>query len=241
MATVTIETVCTTCAGNGQVRVGWDRKVVVCPGVKARALLSTPTPASAWSTYSTTTGPTRPPARKPMNLQRQRILSEIAANWAFVAALAFLVAMSRISCAVPEAFGKGDSHETDTAVVAGLAVVRVVSPLGQSSQEGQSPGRTARVFRVTAYCPCSICCGKYADGITASGRPVTHNGGRFVAAPKSMKFGTMLSIPGYNGSRPVPVLDRGGKIGEGRLDVFFDSHDEALQWGVQHLKVMARQ
>ncbi|NIU84285.1 MAG: hypothetical protein GWN64_12635, partial [Candidatus Thorarchaeota archaeon] len=27
-------------------------------------------------------------------------------------------------------------------------------------------------MRVTAYCPCSKCCGKYADGITASGHKI---------------------------------------------------------------------
>src|SRR4051812_3298311 len=41
--------------------------------------------------------------------------------------------------------------------------------------------RTVRM-EVTAYCPCPICCGEGAHGITASGKLVSHNGGRFVAA-----------------------------------------------------------
>jgi len=92
---------------------------------------------------------------------------------------------------------------------------------------------------VTAYCPCEICCGKYADGITASGLPVTANGGRFVAAPKEYPFGALITIPGYpaKSPAPVPVLDRGGAITGDRLDVYFPTHAEALAWGVRQLDV----
>jgi len=56
----------------------------------------------------------------------------------------------------------------------------------------------------------------------------------FVAAPKGFEFGTMLDIPGYG---TVPVLDRGGAIKGNRLDVFFATHQEALNWGVKILTV----
>ena len=95
----------------------------------------------------------------------------------------------------------------------------------------------AEVVRVTAYCPCRICCGKWADGITASGQPVTANGGKFVAAPRGVPFGTMVVVPGYSGGRAVPVLDRGGAIKGKRLDVFYPTHKEALRWGVRYLVV----
>jgi 3D (Asp-Asp-Asp) domain-containing protein len=49
-----------------------------------------------------------------------------------------------------------------------------------------------------------------------------------------------MIVPGYNNSRPVEVLDRGGAIRGNRLDVFFDSHWEARQWGVKHLPVKVR-
>jgi 3D (Asp-Asp-Asp) domain-containing protein len=89
---------------------------------------------------------------------------------------------------------------------------------------------------VTAYCPCAKCCGENAAGITASGKRVSYNGGRFVAADASLAFGTKLLIPGYaNGS--VEVLDRGGAIRGNRIDVFFPTHQQALQWGRQTLEV----
>ena len=96
------------------------------------------------------------------------------------------------------------------------------------------PAPLGRRMRVTAYCPCEICCGEWSDGYTASGRPVAANGGRFCAAPPDIPFGTMIDIPGYG---CVPVLDRGGAIQADRLDVFFATHARAVQWGVQYLIV----
>lgn len=90
--------------------------------------------------------------------------------------------------------------------------------------------------KVTAYCPCEKCCGRFADGITANGHKIKP-GDRFVAAPKKVPFWTMLVVPGYNDGEPVPVLDRGGAIKEGCIDVFFHTHEEALEWGVKWLRV----
>ena len=83
---------------------------------------------------------------------------------------------------------------------------------------------------VTAYCPCLKCCGK-SDGITASGKNVRFNGGKFLAADTSIHpFGTKMVVPGY-WSKTVEVIDKGGKIKGNRLDVFFDSHEKARNWG----------
>jgi len=91
---------------------------------------------------------------------------------------------------------------------------------------------TIKRFRVTAYCPCKICCGK-TDGITASGHKI-RPGDRFAAADRTIPFGTILDIPGYG---KVPVLDRGGVIRGDSLDVFFDTHRQALNWGIKYLDV----
>jgi 3D (Asp-Asp-Asp) domain-containing protein len=96
-----------------------------------------------------------------------------------------------------------------------------------------------RIIRmeVTAYCPCPRCCGENAQGITASGHDVSYNNSHFVAADTEvLPFGTKLVIPGYTGA-PVEVIDRGGAIKGNKLDVFFPTHEEALQWGRQFLDV----
>jgi 3D (Asp-Asp-Asp) domain-containing protein len=92
-------------------------------------------------------------------------------------------------------------------------------------------------MEVTAYCPCTKCCGPNAQGITASGKLVSHNEGRFVAADRKFAFGTKLIIPGYAGGTTVEVLDRGGAIKGNKLDVYYPTHAEALKWGRQKLTV----
>ena len=96
----------------------------------------------------------------------------------------------------------------------------------------------AKTIKVTAYRPCEKCCGKWADGQTASGYWI-QLGDRFVAAPKHIPFGTMFIVPGYNNDEPVEVKDRGGAITVSRLDVYFDTHQEALNWGVKYLAIRA--
>jgi len=95
-----------------------------------------------------------------------------------------------------------------------------------------------RTMKTTAYSPDEKSCGKWADGITASGKSVWMNGGRLVAADKAIPHGTILTIPGYNGGKPVQVWDRGGAIKGNRLDLLYPTHEIALQWGVQDLPVV---
>ena len=91
---------------------------------------------------------------------------------------------------------------------------------------------------VTAYCGCPKCCGPNARGLTASGRSISYNGGRFVAADtKIFKFDTQLVIPGYAGGEPVEVIDRGGAIKGYHIDVFFPTHEEAKAWGKRWMEV----
>lgn len=104
-------------------------------------------------------------------------------------------------------------------------------------------GRPLRAVReltmkVTAYSPDARSCGKWADGNTASGYSVWTNGMKLVAADTDLlPFHSIVSIPGYHGGRPVPVLDRGGVIKGNRLDVLYPTHERALEWGVQDLTV----
>lgn len=86
-------------------------------------------------------------------------------------------------------------------------------------------------FKVTAYCPCSKCCGSSANGITASGTRAT--AGRTVAASSQFPLGTKLKI---NGNIYV-VEDRGGAIQGNKIDIYMNNHSQALAWGVKYLQV----
>ena len=104
-----------------------------------------------------------------------------------------------------------------------------------SEKPKKSEWKTVRM-RVTSYCPCKKCCGKLAEGITASGHKISW-GNRFVAAPKNIPFGSEIIIPGYNNGKAVKVLDRGRVIKGNRLDVFYNTHHTAGDWGTKYLDV----
>lgn len=91
-------------------------------------------------------------------------------------------------------------------------------------------------YTVTAYCPCPKCCGQLANGRTADGTRLRRDS-RVIAAPPEIPFGTVLSVPSYGEAR---VADRGQAIVGRKLDVFFWTHDEAMDWGVRQAKVWRR-
>ena len=87
-------------------------------------------------------------------------------------------------------------------------------------------------FKLTAYCPCEKCCGEWADGITYTGTRATE--GRTVAVdPSVIPLGSTVRINGHD----YIAEDIGGAIKENRVDVFFDTHQAALQFGVQYADV----
>jgi 3D (Asp-Asp-Asp) domain-containing protein len=98
--------------------------------------------------------------------------------------------------------------------------------------------KTVRM-RVTGYCTCPRCCGKFSDGLTADLHKI-RKGDAFVAADKRIPFGTEMIIPGYNHDRPVEVKDRGRLIKGNRLDVFFNDHKIAKKWGTRYLDVLVK-
>ena len=84
---------------------------------------------------------------------------------------------------------------------------------------------------VSAYCACVKCCGK-TNGITASGAKATAN--HTIAAPSTYKFGTKIEIAGMG---IYTVEDRGGAITGNKLDIYFNTHQEALKFGRRQLQI----
>ena len=107
---------------------------------------------------------------------------------------------------------------------------------------------------VTGYCNCGDCCGwrfswlgfgppvytygplkgqRKEIGVTARGTQA--HLGTVAADPKVYPFGTRLLIPGYGTG---VVEDVGGAIKGKHIDVWFPSHQTALNWGRRNLKVV---
>ncbi|AJA41414.1 hypothetical protein AXJ14_gp095 [Geobacillus virus E3] len=90
---------------------------------------------------------------------------------------------------------------------------------------------------VTAYSPYEESTGKSPDDpdfkVTASGTIATQ--GRTIAMDKRFPFGTLVKIEGFDNI--FVVQDRGGKIKGNRVDVYFDSVEEAIKFGKQKRKI----
>lgn len=82
-------------------------------------------------------------------------------------------------------------------------------------------------FKITYYCNCSKCCGKWAGGATASGTsPVA---GRTIAVdPSVIPLGSEVIIDGHL----YTAEDTGSSIVGNRIDMYMDSHEAALDAGV---------
>ena len=86
----------------------------------------------------------------------------------------------------------------------------------------------------TGYCPCEICCSPYADGLTYTGDKAGR--GCIAIDPKAriLKMGQKVYVEGYGYG---VCNDIGGAIKGWEVDLCFDTHEEALEWGRKLVKV----
>lgn len=93
------------------------------------------------------------------------------------------------------------------------------------------------IYEVTAYTNDYKSTGKRPGdrsyGITASGTRTVE--GTTLACPRSMPLGSTVYIPYFD--RTFTCLDRGGRITDGKLDVYVRSETEAERFGRRKLPV----
>lgn len=98
-------------------------------------------------------------------------------------------------------------------------------------------------FKLTAYCSCKICCNEYAYN-----RPIDKNGNEIVygAIGEELKEGYSIAVdPSVIEYRTEVIIDGkvykaqdcGGAIKGNRIDVYFENHTDALEFGVQYKEV----
>ena len=90
------------------------------------------------------------------------------------------------------------------------------------------------ILKVTGYCPCEICWGKWADGLTYTGDKAGY--GCIAIDPKNgpLKMGQRIYVEGYGYG---VCNDIGGAIKGWEADACFDYHWQAVEWGVQLVKI----
>lgn len=99
------------------------------------------------------------------------------------------------------------------------------------------------VFKLTAYCSCNVCCGKWADN-----RPLDENGNEIVygAIGERLQEGYSIAVdPNVISYRTEVIIngdtykaqDCGGAIKGNEIDIYFEDHNNALDFGVQYAEV----
>lgn len=141
------------------------------------------------------------------------------------------------------------------AVIIGILVIvscsAIDEPLPETVAEGASVISTEPVietvslgeYKLTAYCGCSKCCGKWGENrpLDETGRPIVYTANQSIAKEgvtiaadiNVLPYGTAIIIDGHR----YIVQDRGGSIAGNKIDIYFESHQAALEFGVQYKEV----
>lgn len=96
-----------------------------------------------------------------------------------------------------------------------------------SSESSSGQGTYLGNFKLTAYCNCAQCCGTAGNATASGAMPASGH----TVAMSGVPFGTQLLINGT----VYTVEDLGTPYGH--VDIYFDSHDEALSFGTQYADV----
>lgn len=100
---------------------------------------------------------------------------------------------------------------------------------GNESTEGL---KNLGTFKITHYCNCKICCGKWSGGNTASGTYPTE--GRTIAVdPSVIPMGSRVVINGVT----FIAEDTGRAIKGNRIDIYVNDHAQALNYGTYNTSV----
>ena len=182
------------------------------------------------------------------NKQQKERQRNILISWAvcFVLGilLGFLVTVAVTTANEANEPPVGFTEPISGAVSEMVKVTPVIStaPIPESTEPTESITSLGE-FRITAYCPCEMCCGNWAknrpvdeDGsvqvFTASG-DLAVEGVTIAADTSILPFGTEVIIDDVR----YIVQDRGGVIKDNQIDVYFENHQDALEFGVQYKEV----
>lgn len=152
---------------------------------------------------------------------------------------ALIIMMFAIDCAIYDARAKIDTLKSEIAELKSeidaceiVITVETVEETTTCTPEIQTEPVSLGTFKITAYCHCEKCCGK-SDGITASGARVTANQ-TIAVDPNIIPLGSEVMID----DQVYIAEDTGGAIKGNRIDMYFPTHEEALNFGVQYIEVI---
>lgn len=156
-------------------------------------------------------------------------------------AIGITIAVILVIATIP-AGGNGVTEEISTTEKA-TEVIAEIATTTKQEETTETELKSLGVYRLTAYCPCEKCCGKWANN-----RPTDKEGNTIVYGaagkklvtgcsvavdPSVIPYGTRLTIDG----KEYIAQDSGGAVKDKIIDLYFNNHEEAEKFGVQYMEV----
>lgn len=129
-----------------------------------------------------------------------------------------------------EASVKASVNETETNDEAGSDAD--TKKAAETAVETGTPGESYGIFCISGYCGCKICSGghnlTYSGVVPTSSHTISADLDRFPLGTKLLIDGTVYTVE-----------DMGGGVTGDRLDIYFDTHQEALDYGLKKIEVFS--
>lgn len=144
----------------------------------------------------------------------------------------------------PEPLVRIDIEEDKQVVIDTVEVPMVSKPMKEPPPKVEEPKYISLgVARITAYCSCEKCCGKWASmrPVDEAGNPIVYGDSGEVLIPDYsvavdpdvIPYGTKIYIDG----KEYIAHDCGSAITGMSIDIYLDSHEKACEVGMQYIEI----
>ena len=115
-----------------------------------------------------------------------------------------------------------------------IEIIIIILLLMASNPEAETQDQKYYLMTATGYYPGPESCHPFDDGFTAIGDIAGHGCIAIDDKAGPLKMGQMVFIEGYGIGK---CNDRGSAIKKWRIDLCFDTIEEAQKWGIKLIKV----
>ena len=115
-----------------------------------------------------------------------------------------------------------------------IEVIIIIILLAASRPEAETKDQKYYILKTTGYCPCEICCDRWADGKTYTGDKAGRGSMAIDLNGGPLKLGQKVYVEDYGYGI---CNDTGGAINGWEADLCFNSHERAKEWGIQLKKI----
>lgn len=155
--------------------------------------------------------------------------------------IAFLLIFTAMSAAAADDLQTYEMQHGQAQVEEDVKTAEKVAENGDLTPETAAEWTSLGEFKITAYCSCETCCGVWAEnrpnGIVYTASGAVAEAGKTIAVDTDViPYGTEVKI----GDSIYIAQDTGGAIKGNKIDVYCDTHEEALKHGVKYTEVFVK-